>query len=642
MSVAPRHFILSFFVISSLCSCSSQDRNRDIKKATNLVGTYATSETRKAWIQKVSETLHNGHGITSEKELDELMMLDDHGVVDQLMESDKFIDSVVEFNLFYLGFKADKLKYPDDSFLSVLQSKLSFPAAITAARELKNNGDYFKLYDLKHPFYAKPTLKTFFTSEGDAYVADHRDDAIAKIRQLTVNLKDYLDNEKDSSDDAFCGLVSELIFTFEFDRLGFDFFFVDHLRNSKDWFKGLSEYCFGRQTRNNPGQKKPNRAKEFLVHLDSLIDRIDLLPEYLPTLDYENYEIKGFSDIRVYDPKVFGENTTLDAFDGFAFWLNLQNSSTNYNRRRGAYFLKTYFCDDLTPINTEAPESHANDKHGSDPGCQSCHYKLDPIAGFFRNIGSFGSDYSDAERIFFDDGASMDRKEYIKEWQNPDNDVRPWNVGYMRSVNDESRNDYTDNKQDPQLKDLFEIIKRAPEAKKCLVRRMFEYYVGDQVTVDMGYLDHLTQVFSELSATNSSLGFRQTLAAIVMSHSFKQENPQVGVCYDFAPGQEMSDNRLPCQISHIVEKNCLSCHQGESARGGLDMSQWQVMEGGTQGFVHIVDGQQMTPSQTLHSIAERLSETNENIRMPLNQYMASDEREMLYLWALKHSEAKEK
>src|SRR5690606_12233422 len=37
-------------------------------------------------------------------------------------------------------------------------------------------------------------------------------------------------------------------------------------------------------------------------------------------------------------------------------FMQLPNSSTNYNRKRAAFILKRYFCDDLTPIDIVAPE----------------------------------------------------------------------------------------------------------------------------------------------------------------------------------------------------------------------------------------------------------------------------------------------
>ncbi len=68
--------------------------------------------------------------------------------------------------------------------------------------------------------------------------------------------------------------------------------------------------------------------------------------------------------------------------------MALANSSTNYNRKRAAYVLKRFFCDDLNPVGFEDPAEHIGGAHGSQTSCYACHYKLDPMAGFFRNHGA--------------------------------------------------------------------------------------------------------------------------------------------------------------------------------------------------------------------------------------------------------------
>ena len=123
----------------------------------------------------------------------------------------------------------------------------------------------------------------------------------------------------------------------------------------------------------------------------------------------------------------------------------IQNSSTNRNRKRAAWALKRFFCDDLTPINVEAASSHVGGQHGSDPACYSCHYKLDPMAGYFRELGFSGVSFASSPQMFFDDGANASRVDYGKPWKAAPETGREWNVGYIRSTTDDKLNTFGSN-----------------------------------------------------------------------------------------------------------------------------------------------------------------------------------------------------
>src|SRR6185295_20080940 len=92
------------------------------------------------------------------------------------------------------------------------------------------------------------------------------------------------------------------------------------------------------------------------------------------------------------------------------FFGPLPATSTNFQRKRASYVLKTYFCDDLTPLTIPATEEgdggadHA--VHASNPNCQTCHYRLDPIGALFRDRGFGGNDFSGFPQITFDDGVT--------------------------------------------------------------------------------------------------------------------------------------------------------------------------------------------------------------------------------------------
>src|SRR5690606_6614086 len=126
-------------------------------------------------------------------------------------------------------------------------------------------------------------------------------------------------------------------------------------------------------------------------------------------------------DVRELDLEALGIEHRRDRMALGWFFDRLPNSSTNFNRKRANYALKRFFCDDLTPVNVVLPDDHAGGRHGTDPGCQACHYKLDPMAGFFRYHNGFGTSSKDPDGIiFFSDGALKPLGEYLGEWRSDD------------------------------------------------------------------------------------------------------------------------------------------------------------------------------------------------------------------------------
>src|SRR5262249_11692448 len=70
----------------------------------------------------------------------------------RFMSDARFGDAILDFNLFFLGFKSDQLK----SGGAYDRTVFDFPNAVAAAQALLKNGDYFQLFDLEGPFYMAP------------------------------------------------------------------------------------------------------------------------------------------------------------------------------------------------------------------------------------------------------------------------------------------------------------------------------------------------------------------------------------------------------------------------------------------------------------------------------------------------------
>ena len=351
------------------------------------------------------------------------------------------------------------------------------------------------------------------------------------------------------------------------------------------------------------------------------------------TFAAESYVTKSLDDIQSIEPAIMGlldgEKT---AYTTGGFWTPLTNSSTNYNRKRAAYMLRTYFCDDLTPINIAAPDptAHAGNQHASDPGCQSCHYKLDPMAGFFRYRGLQGQNFEGKPTLVFDDRASVaDDKltSYMDSWRAPAGSNREWNVGYVRSPNphDAARNAYGSS-----LDDLAAIIRSAPETKQCLVKRMASYFLGDNQAYDGAWLAGLTAKFNA-PAASSSTAFKDVVATLVQSNTFSEPDPSPDQCYDFAADAPAST--LPCTVAFVIQNNCATCHAGSGAAGGLDLTSWNALPGGVTTFPHVdSDGNQLSKAESLGRILSRISTNDGALQMPKNKFMAPGDRVTLYQW----------
>jgi hypothetical protein len=336
---------------------------------------------------------------------------------------------------------------------------------------------------------------------------------------------------------------------------------------------------------------------------------------------------RDLSHVTAIATRAFGDDSKAIQFT-HTIRQSLTNSSTNYNRKRAAYVLDRFFCDDLIPINVENVAEHQGDRHASDPACMACHYRLDPMAGFFKDYGIMFTAFTRANTIVFDDMATMEKATYEQAWLAPSHSARRWNIGYVRSVKDDALNSYGEN-----LEDLFRIVKTAPEVKRCVVKRMNEYFVGDSGTIDAGFLDYLTERFVETSARNSTLAFKETAAQIVLSRAFTTRDPEAGTCYDVAPGHG-GDESPPCRVNHLLQRHCVSCHGGARLSAGLDLSRWVRGPDGRMTFPHAPEpGQSRPRGTTFQQMVDRLSSSNPDTRMPLDRHMSPLERQELFVWA---------
>jgi hypothetical protein len=632
LEVQLRKLVTTICCLVSLASCDHKDDPRPMQPIPEVSGTpssephaefqlvFASDWEKRNWLQKLSKKLRLG-SVPSEEEFTKWLEMEPSAVVDELLSQASFADTIFDFNIFYLGFKNDRTaRFLNENF----GLAANFPSAAVAAREFVQGGDYLRLWEFYQPFMIQPLSKAYLPDQNREEAPENGESRQPEMTQAEIRetiyakISSQIDSQlarldaPETNESNICAVLDAGDDQVSLQNAGLSFGLENKI--STELFLETSLDCFLTQT------------TDISKLRTSLIRFRNILPKWFELIDSlaaGNYRPNSISELK----EVNLEEMDLPrstVFSDFNFWLSLQNSSTNLNRRRAAYILRRYFCDDLTPINIAVPKEHTQDRHASDPSCAACHYKLDPMAGFFRNIGIVGIDFVQSDTLVFDDQARISRSDYEKNWSSHA-DPEKLNIGFIRSLTKLDKNIYA-----TELPELFEIIRSAPEAKRCLVKRLSEYFVDEDQIFDDDYLGHLTNQF--VKNENSSSALKQTITSLVTSKTFAQVDPNAQSCYDYAPGV-LPSNRPPCQVAAVLKRNCASCHSSTSAAGGLNLENWVVNQYGEKTFQHRREGGDVALRGTLESIIDRLSTIDLDRRMPLNQSIDVNDRDIIFNWA---------
>ena len=317
---------------------------------------------------------------------------------------------------------------------------------------------------------------------------------------------------------------------------------------------------------------------------------------------------------------------------GFEQGMALGNSSTNFNRKRSAYVLKRFFCDDLIPIGFESPQEHVGGAHGSQTSCFACHHKLDPMAGFFRSYGAYFFDYSRSPDIIFDDLANKDRARYEAVWKAAGKTQPNWNIGYIRSARWQSYNSYGTS-----MADLSRILRTAPEVKRCLVKRLHEYMVAEDQTIDRGYLDYLTREFEAEAATSSSTAVKNTIVRLLQSAAYEQRNADPKQLLRRAARLGRRRGAAMPRGLHPAARTARSAttRAARTAQPGSmsALGSRHRTAAAASSATSTTRWRSSPPRDSLARVIERLSSSDAATRMPKGKVMPNDERQELFLWA---------
>lgn len=543
------------------------------------------------WIDKVSRSLLQ-KPIASESDYQTLEKLSNEEIVSKLIEDPAFGLTVLDFNIYFLGFKSGKTD---------LSWAARFPSATSSAIEVLKGGDFFKLFDYEQNYYLFPVM-------------NFADDLGTRLQTIVENTIQEIESKpsitlREACEKAFAASPISRLQT----EGAINWEFAFSLSKSHKWNHDFLLVC----------TSETGTVKQIVDDLKVMKDMIVPLVNDLKPFRAQNYAVKSLSDLKPFDAKKHDAFDLSTALPDYHFWLKVPNSSTNFNRKRAAYIFKRFFCDDLTPIKVEQGKEHFDEGHASNPDCMACHYKLDPMAGFFKLIGWRGVTYEGKEKIYLDDFVNVKLADYESVWKKGGR----WDIGYIRSSTDASLNTYGET-----LSDLFHIIRSSPEAKSCLVKRLHSYFVDDTQKWDSGYLKAESDKFEkQVTAVGSTKALKEAIKDLLLTKTFAYPDRDPKVCYDYAPGTK-TENRPPCEVASILESSCFNCHNSSRPAGGLALDKWEQLEGGF-GFPHMKGGKQLARSETFTRIVERLSSTDSSKRMPLNGYMPNADRTSLYLWA---------
>lgn len=585
------------------------------------------------WLDKTARLLR-GEGLGPNDDAEALLRMPREAVARHFMSDPRFGDAVLDFNMFFLGFKVDSLK-SDGAYD---RTAFDFPNAVASAQAMLTGGDYLALFDLESRHYFMPPLRLTPVDDPPLDPKDTgltatqlRRKAVGELHDALVAVVDFGDKTRPADVYELCDRIMDV-------TLKTDWWHGRVMRAFDDWEGfGLARgkavtapldalgQATVRQCWDSKGQW-PNPAA-LTEAVRTALGRFDRTFAEIMRFEASSYRPRSVMEFRAFDLSAFADQPSWLAF-GYEQGLALANSSTNANRRRAAYVLKRFFCDDLTPVGVETPKQHVTGPLGA-ASCQSCHYKLDPMGGFFRNYGAFFFDFSQASHVTFDDLAATERQRYIAGWQAPPNSSRPWNVGYIRSPANEALNSYGES-----IADLSKIIRGAPEARQCLMRRLVEYAVADNQAVDGGWLNWLTQQFEAEAAKSSSEAMKNAIVRVVTSNAFMQRDADPARCYDQAPGARASE-APPCRVAFLLERNCARCHDSlKPGTGRIDFTKWRASPGGGHGFPHLDEqGKAIAAEESLVRLIARVTTDDPELRMPRGISMSSQDRQELYRWA---------
>ena len=266
--------------------------------------------------------------------------------------------------------------------------------------------------------------------------------------------------------------------------------------------------------------------------------------------------------------------------------------------------------------------------------CFACHYKLDPMAGFFRTYGAHFYDYS---RSPASSSSTISPPRTASATRPHGGAARApsahWNIGYSARPAGRAQ----------QLRrDRWRICRAssaAPEVKRCLMKRLFEYFVAENQTIDGGYLDHLTRAVRRGGGRRT----RQRPIKNAIVRIAQERGLRAAQCRPASTATTGARLQSPARARPAVSPS--SCKRtARSAIGGrrrtalpgLDVSSVDHGARWPQPHLPATSTTACTQRPARHLCSHRRAAVDLTMprqRMPKSRVMPSQERQELFLWA---------
>jgi hypothetical protein len=91
---------------------------------------------KRYWLEKAARLLRNGHGLSDEDDIDALSNMSPDAVIDKFMADPRFADTVLDFNLHFLGFKLEDVRDGADFDQDIFSCSTSIAIAFDLTGDL--------------------------------------------------------------------------------------------------------------------------------------------------------------------------------------------------------------------------------------------------------------------------------------------------------------------------------------------------------------------------------------------------------------------------------------------------------------------------------------------------------------------------
>ena len=209
-----------------------------------------------------------------------------------------------------------------------------------------------------------------------------------------------------------------------------------------------------------------------------------------------------------------------------AFFSRFTNSTTNQNRKRAAAIFRVFLCDDMqsaAPIIEDNSDlisvifadkqqnkgkKLVRDAHSSDPACQSCHSKLDPLGKAYSTSSSMISKNPVSSKLIYND-----------------------KNGTRQTIHFEG------------LAGLAKVITEQEKYAECQVEHIWNWFIGKDILLTPERKEELVKSFNSLDRRANSF-----IAHMLMQKEYKT--------------LKQSSN-LQVNLNHVkpILQKCDMCHQ---------------------------------------------------------------------------------